>query len=91
MTNIEKHETEVKVISQEQMKSTVRLREIILSAVLTVFVVWFAYELIDYLMCGASNSRFDYILLGVSLISAAINIYHMLIIIKEYINSKFDT
>lgn len=85
MTNIEKHETEVKVINQEQMKSTVRLREIIVSVVITVFAVWFAFELIDYLMCGASNSKFDYILLSVTLISAVLNIFHMLRIIKDYI------
>lgn len=85
MTNIEKHETEVKVINQEQMKSTVRLREIVISVVITVFAVWFAFELIDYLMCGASNSKFDYILLGVTLISAVLNIFHMLRIIKDYI------
>jgi len=85
MTNIEKHETEVKVINQEQIKSTVRLREIIVSVVITVFAVWFAFELIDYLMCGASNSKFDYILLGATLISAVLNIFHMLRIIKDYI------
>ncbi|MBR3023392.1 MAG: hypothetical protein IKN85_10390 [Oscillospiraceae bacterium] len=85
MTNIEKHETEVKVINQEQMKSTVKLREIIVPVVITVFAVWFAFELIDYLMCGASNSKFDYILLGVTLISAVLNIFHMLRIIKDYI------
>lgn len=91
MINTENHEIEAEVISKEQLEQTVKLREVILSTVITVISVWFASELIKYLLAGCSNSKFDYIFLAVALLSSGISIYNLLIIIKDYIKSKFDT
>ena len=86
-----KVETEVEVINKERIEQTVRLREVILSTGITVISVWFASELIEYLLAGCSNSKFDYIFLAVALLSSGISIYNLLISIKDYIKSKFDT
>ena len=82
---------EAKVIDQENIKPTVKISEIFISTVIVLVTVIFAYELIDYILTGCSNSKFDYLLLMIALTSAGISIYNMLINIKDYIKSKIDT
>lgn len=87
----DKVEVEAKIIDQARIEPTIKLRDVIISTVTTVIAVRFASELIEYLLAGCSNSKFDYILLVVVLISSGISIYNMLRNIKDYIKSRFDT
>lgn len=87
----DKVEVEVEVINKDRIEPTVKFREVVISTVITVISVCFASVLIKYLLTESSNSKFDYILLGVALISSSISVYNLLILIKDYIKSKFDT